>query len=263
MPPKPKPRLEWNDPDLQIIPKRERKKVYRPTIDRLETGFKTTIRKLRHKVLDEKRETAKARKSRDRAKESKKEYARKAVYKRVGWERSRARRYISKMWQRKWEFANEVVGNRVKKQVLNSSKYLGSISAFPIISKWCKDHKINPDTFGMFVLLNHYEWFTPADGIFFGHSKQVTTRHLKKLVLLGLADIMRTPKVTYVSSTLGKETFIAFKEYHNERMIELMDNFKEAFSDSEDAFDLKKYRRTRKPISNGDKQENTDRETGS
>lgn len=262
MPPKPKPRLEWNDPDIQITPKRERKKVYRPTIDKLETGFKKTIKNLKGKVANEKKEVRLARKSRDKAKETKRIHTKRAIAHRVSYERYRARKYISKMWDKKWEFANEIMMYRVRKATLNSSKYLSGISAFPIISDWCKQSKVNPTTFGIFILLNHYEWFTPADGIFFGHTKKTTTAHLKKLVALGLADIMRSNKIAYVSSVLGKDTFKDFKKYHDERMIELMDNFKKAFSESEDMFDLKKYRKTRKPVENGDKQEDTEQQAG-
>lgn len=258
MPPKPKPRLEWNDPDIQIVPKRERKKVYRPTIDRIEKGLKKTIANLRGTISNKNTVVRQARRQRDKAKENKKAHTKRAVYNRVARERFMAKRYIAKMWDRKWEFANTIMKNRVKKIVLNNSKYLDGISSFPIIYSWCKEHKIDPATFGIFVLINHYEWFTSADGIFFGHSKLVTTRHLKKLVLIGLVDEISNKRKAYVSSTLGKKTFREFKKYHDNRMEELMKAFSDAFKGKEDALDFKKYRKIVKPEQNGNQQKDTE-----
>lgn len=260
MAPKAKPRLEWNDPDLQIVPKRERKKVYKPTIERIEKRQKETIQRLNDRIRYKNTEVRKARKQRDKAKANKKQHTKNAVYHRVARERFMAKRHMSKMWDRKWEFANNVMKSRVKKIVLNNSKYLDGISSFPIIYSWCKEHKIDPVTFGVFVLINHYEWFTPADGIFFGHSKIVTTRHIKKLVALELVEEMRSAKIAFVSSALGKATFRDFKKYHDQRMEELMENFEKAFGENEDVLELKKYKKVKKPT-DGDQQETTKRPT--
>lgn len=258
MPPTPKPRLEWNDPDLQIVPKRVRKKVYRPTIDKIEDRQKNTIRKLKNKIKDGQNKVIKARIQRDKAKATKKEHTKKALIRSSRYKRYITKRYIARMWQRKYEFANEIIEKRLKKSVVRSSNHLGAISSFPIIYSWCKDHKINHTTFGLFVLINHYEWFTPADGIFFGHTKATTAVHLKRLMAIGLVDMIRTGvKKTYLSSTLGKATFIEFKKYHDSRMKELMDTFSKTIESNGDVLEIRKYRKITKPETDADKQEDT------
>lgn len=243
---KPRVKLVY-DEDNEIKPS-VRKKVL--TLKQAETqALKTAKRQLvsmNFKNMELYRQTKIAKKSRDVAKETKKKHIKSAVARVTKCKNWRIRDAYRKVRR----FANEKVALKLKRYTLTNNDYLASISSFPIITQWCKNSNVPFTTFSIFILLNHYEWFTSNDGVFFGYKKQFTTLHLKKLVALDLAHYKRGNITLYVASPLGKQTFVDFKKYHDEKLKELMVNFDKSVNPDTNPFNFRQNVRRKKRDAN-------------
>lgn len=244
----PKPRLEWNDPDLQIVPREKVKRVSVKRALEIEKRQNTQIRKLTGKVKDEKKASAKKseRLAKSKAKykelQEKKKLVRQeeltniifAYRRRSQWAIGKARKQVKAI-------ANQMVTEKLKSVVINQSRYIDGIISFPIITAFCKENNIQFTTFSIFVLLNNYEWFMPFDGLFFGHSITTTRNHLKILVELELASeiISKNRRRTYVCTPLGRKTFEDFKKFHDKRLKDMMDDYDKSFSAEGNPYQLK------------------------
>lgn len=230
----PRPKLMDDDEIQRSV--RKPKRITKAQRAEAVKPIKKELTKTSFKLMDAQKALKKAQKSRDKVKATKKVVVRNAVIRTI----KRKNRAINYAYTQVRKFANEKVALKLKRYTLAHNDCLSSVSSFPIIAQWCKNSGVNFTTFSIFILLNHYEWFTAGDGVFFGYNKALTNVHLKKLVALDLAHYKRSTVTLFVASPLGKQTFVDFKKYHDERLKELMDEFEKSVNPHQNPFNFRK-----------------------
>lgn len=244
-------------PEDEIVPRKKKKPIV-PTKeqrDAIRAPLKRRMDILNNKVKQYLRLKTIAEESRDKAKATKKRAVNNAVERMKNFKDYKIRKIRNKKYGNSVKIANMKLEQKLKRYMLYHSDTLASVSAFPIITKWCQQEKVKFDTFSIFILINHYEWFTHKDGLFFGYSEDVTRTHCLKLSKLGLAQRISQRPAVYTSSVLGKETFVDFKKYHKERIEVLMEEFSKSVDPNTDPFQFSLFRNKKRK--NANKQEDT------
>lgn len=198
------------------------------------------IEKLNQQILEEKQTTNARIREYSQARKRTKDNRRMRTYK-----RDTRRAYLE---------ADKMLFHKVKTASLYYTRYMGAISAFPIMLNWCKENKMSSDTLAILIILNHYEWFSVNDGLLYGFNEKLTRKCLSELIKLELAEDFRSKKISFVSSAKGKQLFKSFKNYFSKCTNELFENYLEIFDPTKGYLFFNKRHETL----HGDKKDNTE-----
>ncbi len=105
------------------------------------------------------------------------------------------------------QMAREYYYDKMKAQRVHNSNYIDGISAYPIIQQQARIEGVTYKQFGLFIIINHYEWFQLKDTQFFGYSYGFTARQVAKLVDKGLVDKFIGHRNSYVVTLKGQKRF--------------------------------------------------------
>jgi len=258
---------ETVDPSCEIVPrvvvKKERpapfvKKDIEHVVGKSSKYLKeVTIPYYRKKIENLNYQIKLLRERRDEIKASKKQMIFNAVRRRDNINLIRRRKAYKVTQEKIIKKANEIYTEKIKSFRLNGTNYMDGISTFPAIGQWCAKNEIELNTFSIFILMNHYEWFTLKDAVFFGFTERVARRHVKKLEELQWAYQIHNVKTIFSTTTLGKKKFEEFKSYQSKMLKVLVENLdKKESTDDNMVFKTRTRKFTPKPEPNGDQQKN-------
>jgi len=129
--------------------------------------------------------------------------------------------------------AEELYYDKVKIIRMHVSEYMDGISAFPIIMQWCKENEFDYRIFCIFILMNHYEWFTYEDARFYGYDTPETRIQIRKLLAAGLVEKIRGKKMSFIVNVKGKELIENFTKYYRQRINTMFIEFDKHYSKRE------------------------------
>ena len=176
-----------------------------------------TIPHLQTRIYNLKIELEKARAGRQRTRDSKKQ-ALKKTKDRI-WNKQKKAYAVTqgKLNDR----AKEWFYDKVKVQRLTSSTYMDGLTAYPIIQQYARAEGINYKKLGLFVLINHFNWFQLKDSAYYGYSYNFTSVIVRGLVADGLVEKFIGKSNSYCVTLKGQKKFLSFQTYYTQKTREL------------------------------------------
>ena len=135
--------------------------------------------------------------------------------------------------------ARVLLNDKILRKRINSSYFLDAITAFPVLTEFYKKQSLTINEINMFIVVNHFEYFTAKDSLLFGFKKITSTRILDKLHEAGLLEKFIGKTNQYAVSLVGKKKFTAFSKEINSGVRDLLKNYKEKTKDDDDALPVK------------------------
>lgn len=185
-----------------------------------------TIPTLQMQIANLKRDLAKSRTRRDEVKAGKKTAIKNA--KDQIWRRQKKAYGVSqtKINGR----AKEWFYDKVKVVRLTNSTYMDGLTAYPIIQQYARLNGMHYKKLGLFVLINHFNWFQLKDSEYFGYGYEFTAKMVRELVSDGLVEKFVGKRASFAVTLKGQKLFLNFQHFHNSRTKELFKKWDTRFT---------------------------------
>ncbi len=128
-----------------------------------------------------------------------------------------SRRRMKKRTQRKIkDAASKMYYDRVKSQRMHNSNYIDGVTAYPILTQFCKEQNIHPPIFNAFIIMCHFEWFRPEDLIIFDFKPDTLRVYIKKLITAELIQTsLNQGRKSYSVTLKGRLFFQKFQVFYS------------------------------------------------
>ena len=185
-----------------------------------------TIPYLQLKISNLKVEVQKARNSRQRTRDTKKKAVKNA--KDQIWRKQKKTYAVTqgKLNDR----AKEWFYDKVKVTRLTNTNYMDGLTAYPVVQQYARLNNINYKKLGLFVLINHFNWFQLKDAEYFGYNYNFTSANVKRLVDDGLVEKFVGRRASYAVTLKGQKLFYNFQTFYSSRTKELFRQWDERFT---------------------------------
>lgn len=119
----------------------------------------------------------------------------------------------------------EKVNKNIDRAIVLKSKYMDGVMAYPIISRFGKDNKLNQFEMPILILLNIIRSLQPIEAIKYGYPRGVAEKNMLSLTNKGLVELFDdNGRKTYTIGLKGINMFKEFKKYYAVKMKELVEN---------------------------------------
>lgn len=135
--------------------------------------------------------------------------------------------------------ATNLLNDKILRKRINSSYFLDAITAFPVLTEFYKKQSMTINEINMFIVVNHFEYFTVKDSALFGFKKSTALAILERLTEAGLIEKFTGKTNSYAVSLTGKRKFTNFSKEINKGVRALLTKYREKIKDEDDGLPVK------------------------
>lgn len=135
--------------------------------------------------------------------------------------------------------ATNLLNDKILRKRINSSYFLDAITAFPVLTEFYKKQSMTINEINMFIVVNHFEYFTVKDSALFGFKKSTALAILERLTEAGLLEKFTGKTNSYAVSLTGKRKFTNFSKEINKGVRALLTKYREKIKDEDDGLPVK------------------------
>lgn len=135
--------------------------------------------------------------------------------------------------------ANALLTNKILRERINESYFLDAITAYPVLTKFYKSQQLTINELNMFIVINHFKYFTNKDAVLFGFNQNTAASCLKILEGAGLIEKFEGRINTYSVSLIGKKKFTEFAREINKGMRLLLKEYNKKVEAQEKSLPVK------------------------
>lgn len=135
--------------------------------------------------------------------------------------------------------ARNLLNDKILRKRINSTYFLDAITAFPILTEFYKTQSLTINELNMFIIVNHFEYFTVKDSVLFGFKKATALNVLNTLCDAGLLEKFTGHSNQYTVSLTGKRKFTNFSREINSGVRRLLNKYRDKVKDEDESLPIK------------------------
>ena len=135
--------------------------------------------------------------------------------------------------------ANILLNNKILRERINESYFLDAITAYPVLTKFYKSQQLTINELNMFIVINHFKYFTHKDAVLFGFNKNTAASCLSVLTDAKLIEKFEGRINTFCVSLIGKKKFTEFSREINKDMRLLLKEYNKKVEEQEKSLPVK------------------------
>ncbi len=116
--------------------------------------------------------------------------------------------------------ARELYKNKVKDIRFSKSNAIDGVSCLPILQEFVRKENITLKQLGLFILINHFNWFKASDAVLWGYDARSISRELQPIRDLGWIEAFVGKRNVYVVSVVGKAKFREIQVFTKKKLEE-------------------------------------------
>lgn len=135
--------------------------------------------------------------------------------------------------------ATNLLNDKILRKRINSTYFLDAITAFPVLTEFYKTQSLTINQINMFIIVNHFEYFTVKDSALFGFKKATALSVLNILCDAGLLEKFTGHSNQYAVSLIGKRKFTNFSREINSGFRKLLNKYRDKVKDEDESLPVK------------------------
>jgi len=135
--------------------------------------------------------------------------------------------------------ARNLLNDKILRKRINSTYFLDAITAFPVLTEFYKTQSLTINEINMFIIVNHFEYFTVKDSELFGFKKATALTVLNTLHGAGLLEKFTGHSNKYSVSLSGKRKFTNFSREINSGVRRLLNKYRDKVKDEDESLPVK------------------------
>lgn len=135
--------------------------------------------------------------------------------------------------------ARNLLNDKILRKRINSTYFLDAITAFPVLTEFYKTQSLTINEINMFIIVNHFEYFTVKDSELFGFKKATALAVLNTLSDAGLLEKFTGHSNKYLVSLSGKRKFTNFSREINSGVRRLLNKYRDKVKDEDESLPVK------------------------